>query len=85
MIDGWEEAIKTMRVGERAIVRITNPAMGYGADGVPPVVPPNAEIELDLEVLESKARSAIDFDTLAIGDSATPVRLDIISCLVLSV
>ena len=73
MIDGWEEAIKTMRVGERAIVRITDPELGYGAAGVAPVVPPNAVIELDLEVLDAKARSAIDFDTLAIGDPDTPV------------
>lgn len=73
MIDGWEEAIKTMRVGERAIVRITDPNLGYGAAGFAPVVPPNAVIELDLEVLDAKARSAIDFDTLAIGDPDTPV------------
>ncbi|KAI2490904.1 peptidyl-prolyl cis-trans isomerase [Fragilaria crotonensis] len=72
MIDGWEEAIKTMRVGERAIVRITDPNLGYGAAGFAPVVPPNAVIELDLEVLDAKARSAIDFDTLAIGDPDTP-------------
>jgi hypothetical protein len=73
MIDGWEEAIKTMRVGERAIVRISDPNLGYGAAGFAPVVPPNAVIELDLEVLDAKARSAIDFDTLAIGDPDTPV------------
>ena len=73
MIDGWEEAIKTMRVGERAIVRITDPNLGYGAAGVVPVVPPNAVIELDLEIMDAKARSAIDFDTLAIGDPDTPV------------
>jgi hypothetical protein len=73
MIDGWEEAIKTMRVGERAIVRITNPKLGYGPAGVPPVVPPNAEIELDLEVLDATARAIIDFDTLAVGNPAAPV------------
>jgi len=74
MIDGWEEAIKTMRIGERAIVRITDPELGYGATGFVPIVPPNAEIELDLEILDAKARSSIDFDTLAIGDPDTPVR-----------
>ena len=74
MIDGWEEAIKTMRIGERAIVRITDPELGYGAAGFAPIIPPNAEIELDLEILDAKARSSIDFDTLAIGDPDTPVR-----------
>ena len=73
MIDGWEEAIKTMRVGERAIVRIVDPDLGYGSTGFAPIVPPNAEIELDLEILEARSRSAIDFDTLAIGDPNTPV------------
>lgn len=71
MIEGWEEALKTMRIGERAIVRIS-PEMGYGASGFAPVVPQNAEIELDLEILDAKARSAIDFDTLSIGDPDTP-------------
>jgi hypothetical protein len=74
MIEGWEEALKTMRIGERAIVRIS-PEMGYGASGFAPVVPQNAEIELDLEILDAKARSAIDFDTLSIGDPDTPVRI----------
>jgi hypothetical protein len=74
MIDGWEAAIKTMRIGERAVVRINDPNLGYGAAGFAPIIPPNAEIELDLEILDAKARSSIDFDTLAIGDPDTPVR-----------
>jgi len=81
MIAGWEEAIQTMKIGERAIVRIANPELGYGAEGVPPVVPANAEIELDLEILDCKARTAIiDFDTLAIGDPDTPVCVLLMEC-----
>jgi FKBP-type peptidyl-prolyl cis-trans isomerase len=29
MIDGWEKAIRTMRVGERSIIRINNPDLAY--------------------------------------------------------
>ena len=74
MIDGWEKAIRTMNVGERAVVRITDPSLGYGERGVPPLVPPNAEIELDLEILDAQPPlQAIDFDTLAMSDELTPV------------
>mmetsp|Transcript_31372 Transcript_31372/g.46272 ORF Transcript_31372/g.46272 Transcript_31372/m.46272 type:complete len:288 (+) Transcript_31372:102-965(+) len=83
MIDGWEQVIKTMRIGERAVVRITDPSLGYGPTGVPPVVPPDAVIELDLEVLDAAARKDInlniDFDTLAIGDPSTPRTAESIS------
>ncbi|KAL9181001.1 hypothetical protein ACHAXT_009806 [Thalassiosira profunda] len=51
MIRGWDAALRTMREGERASVRITDPQFAYGAAGVPPFVPPNSEIEIDLEVL----------------------------------
>mmetsp|Transcript_9101 Transcript_9101/g.13996 ORF Transcript_9101/g.13996 Transcript_9101/m.13996 type:complete len:288 (-) Transcript_9101:126-989(-) len=83
MIEGWEYAIKTMKIGERAVVRISDPSLGYGQSGVPPVVPPDAEIEIDLEILDAAARKDInldiDFDTLAIGDPSTPRTAESIS------
>jgi len=74
MIAGWERAVRGMRVGERSRVRITDSAtFGYGAAGVPPIVPANAVIELDLEVLEAAPATAnIDFDSLADQADATP-------------
>jgi hypothetical protein len=73
MIDGWEKAIRTMNVGERAIVRITNPLLGYGEAGVPPLIPGNAKLELDLEILDAQPPlEAIDFDTLAMDNDMTP-------------
>lgn len=73
MIDGWEKAIRTMNVGERAVVRITNPDLGYGETGVPPLIPANAEIELDLEILDAQPPlDAINFDTLAMSQDMTP-------------
>jgi len=29
MVPGWDEAIRSMTIGERAIIRITDPALGY--------------------------------------------------------
>lgn len=73
MIDGWEKAIQTMNVGERAVIRITNPALAYGEQGVAPLIPPNAEVELDLEILDAQPPlQAIDFDTLATAQDSTP-------------
>jgi len=78
MILGWEKAIRTMMIGERSIVRINNPELGYGMEGFPPLIPPNAEIELDLEILDAKLPTAnIDFDSLAMSDSTPRTANDI--------
>lgn len=51
MIRGWDVALRTMKEGERASVVVSDPSFGYGVEGVPPFVPPNAEIEIDVEVV----------------------------------
>ncbi len=51
MIPGFDMALRSMKEGERASVRISDPKYGYGEAGVPPFVPANAQLELDLEVL----------------------------------
>ena len=66
MIRGWDAAIRTMKEGERATIHITNPNFAYGVEGVPPFIPPNSEITIDLEVLtveESVGLSASGADT----------------------
>jgi FKBP-type peptidyl-prolyl cis-trans isomerase len=79
MITGWDKAIRTMKIGERALVRITDPALAYGAMGLAPLIPPGAEIEVDLEILDSQPPMAnIDFDDLAMADN-TPVSF--VTCL----
>lgn len=72
MIAGWESVISTMMVGERAIVRIPS-TMAYGSAGVPPLIPPNADVELDLEILDSAAPVQMDFDALGYAEPNTPV------------
>ncbi|KAL3768098.1 hypothetical protein ACHAW5_009155 [Stephanodiscus triporus] len=51
MIRGWDVALRSMREGERASVRVSDPAYAYGPEGAPPFVPPNSRVNIDLEVL----------------------------------
>uniref|UniRef100_A0A7S0ZGJ9 peptidylprolyl isomerase n=1 Tax=Timspurckia oligopyrenoides TaxID=708627 RepID=A0A7S0ZGJ9_9RHOD len=51
VIRGWEKAIKTMRLGERAWFLIDS-EYGYGEKGVPPVIPPNSRLEFIIELVE---------------------------------
>jgi hypothetical protein len=74
MVSGWDKALRSMNVGERAIIRVTDPNLGYGVAGVPPLIPPNAELEFDVELLDAQPpMTNIDFDSIATADS-TPVR-----------
>ncbi|KAK6331045.1 Fork head 1 [Orbilia javanica] len=53
VIKGWDEAVPTMKVGEQATLTIT-PDYGYGARGAGGVIPPNATLIFDVELIQIK-------------------------------
>ncbi len=53
VIQGWDKGFAGMKIGGKRTLYLA-PEMGYGTRGAPPVIPPNAKLMFEVELLGLK-------------------------------
>ncbi len=81
VIPAWDEMVQKMKVGGRYHI-IVPPELGYGAAGLPGVVPPGTELRFDLELIHvSEKREVKPFnvsgkDTIKLDSGLQIIQVD---------
>jgi peptidylprolyl isomerase len=67
VIPGWDEGFQLLKIGDKATFTIP-PSLGYGSNGAGGVIPPNATLNFDVEVLDAvespKPKPAVPFNVI---------------------
>jgi len=61
VIKGWDEGVKEMSLGEKANLKISSD-YGYGAAGAGSRIPPNADLNFEVELLAIGNKGAPGFE-----------------------
>ncbi|EJU05463.1 peptidyl-prolyl cis-trans isomerase [Dacryopinax primogenitus] len=51
VIKGWDEGVPQLSIGQKAVLTAT-PDYAYGSRGFPPVIPANATLKFEVELLK---------------------------------
>ena len=83
VIPGWEQGIRGMRVGGKRKLVIP-PELAYGEDGAGDVIPPNAVLVFDIEVVGARSNQYpeegdLEIEELEAGTGAEAVPGDTVS------
>jgi len=55
VIKGWDEGVPQLSLGQKAYL-VATPDYAYGSRGFPPVIPANAKLRFEVELLKIKSK-----------------------------